>query len=161
MLGADGTAGPEPRDPDWQQRCRAIFSAAPFISHVGYRLTALAPGTAESELLLRPDHLQHDGIVHAGVQATMADHTAGTAAATLMAATDIVLTVEFKTNLFAPARGEKLVCRALVLKPGRRIAVAEGEVYAVAAAGQTLVSKTTVTLAYVPAKKIGSADGSA
>lgn len=161
MSGAKDAAGPEPRDPDWQERCRAIFSAAPFISHVGYRLTALAPGSAESELVLRPDHLQHDGVVHAGVQATMADHTAGTAAATLMAAADIVLTVEFKTNLFAPARGEKLVCRGAVLKPGRRIAVAEGEVYALSGSRQTLVSKTTVTLAYVPAKKIGPADDSA
>ncbi|MEZ5839698.1 MAG: PaaI family thioesterase [Hyphomicrobiales bacterium] len=144
-----------PRDPDWQKRTRTVFEAAPFIRDVGYQLLNLEPGAAVSSLVIAGRHLQQDGVVHAGVQATMADHTAGTAAATLLGADEIVLTIEFKVNLMTAARGERLVCRARVLKPGRRIVVAEAEVFAVAGGTEALVSKATVTLAFVPATKLG------
>ena len=43
--------------------------------------------------------MQQDGFVHAGVQAAVADHTSGDAAATLLAVGKIVLSIEFKINL--------------------------------------------------------------
>ncbi len=55
--------------------------------------------------------------VHAGVQATIADHTAGGAATTLIDKGQFVLTVEFKINLLRVTRGDSLLCRAQVLKP--------------------------------------------
>ena len=42
-----------------------------------------------------------------------------------------VLSVEFKINLFAPARGERLVARGQVIRSGRTITVCHGDVYAV------------------------------
>ena len=66
--------------------------------------------------------------MHAGVQATMADHTAGGAAATMIEPDHIVLTVEFKINLLRAAKGERLTCHSQVLKPGSRLIVVESEV---------------------------------
>ncbi|MGB3399595.1 MAG: PaaI family thioesterase, partial [Candidatus Deferrimicrobiaceae bacterium] len=116
-------------------------------------------GWCESALEVLPKHLQQDGYVHAGVQATMADHTAGGAACTLAAEEELVLTVEFKINFLRPARGERLRCRAAVLRQGRTLNVAESEVYAQRDGSEKLVAKAMVTLALVPAAPIPSSHG--
>jgi len=43
-------------------------------------LDSVADGECHSSLKIDQRHFQQDGFVHAGVQATMADHTAGAAA---------------------------------------------------------------------------------
>jgi uncharacterized protein (TIGR00369 family) len=128
---------------------QAAFSQAAFVADVGIRLRDAGPGWCETDLDLLPRHMQQDGVVHAGVQATMADHTAGAAAGTLVAENELVLTVEFKINLLRPARGERLHCRAQVLKAGKTLTVAESEVYCYTQEQPTLVSKATVTLAVI------------
>lgn len=140
---------PTPRDPNWIARTLQTFNAAPFIRDVGYRLVDLEPGRIVTELDLAERHLQQDGYVHAGVQATMADHSAGTACATLMEAGRIVLTIEFKLSLMVAARGEKLLCRAEVLKSGRTVSFAEAKVYVVEAGAERLVSHATASMALV------------
>ena len=134
------------QNPHYRDQVRAIFSQAPFIEDLGLVLSDLGPGWCETTLTLAPKHLQQDGYVHAGVQATMADHTAGGAAGTLVRANEMVLTAEFKINLLRPAIGERLRCRATVLKPGRTLIVAESEVYAVRDGKEKLAAKATVTL---------------
>jgi uncharacterized protein (TIGR00369 family) len=138
---------------------RRVFAEAPFIADLGARLESLGPGTCESSLEIAPRHLQQDGFVHAGVQATLADHTAGAAGATLVGKGQIVLTIEFKINLLRPASGERLLCRSRVLRPGRQVSVVESEVLARAGDRETLVSKATVTLAVVAARRAGEAPG--
>ena len=129
---------------------RRILDGAPFTRDLGLRLESLGEGTCTTVLDLEERHLQQDGFVHAGVQATIADHTAGTAGATLISDGRAVLSIEFKINLLRPARGERLVCRAKVLRPGRSVSVVESEVYAVEEGRERLVSKAMVTLAVVP-----------
>jgi acyl-coenzyme A thioesterase PaaI-like protein len=50
-----------------------------------------------------------------------------------------VLTVEYKVNFLAPARGERLVVCGRVLKPGHRITAFAGDVFAVEDGTRTLV----------------------
>lgn len=126
---------------------RRIFEQAPFIADLGVVLERVAPGECETSLRLEPRHLQQDGFAHAGVQATLADHTAGAAAATLVGPTEYVLTVEFKINLLRPAHGERLRCHATVLKPGSRIDVVESELWTEDGGDSKLVAKAMVTLA--------------
>ncbi len=135
----------------FREHVRAIFERAPFIGDLGVVLSDLGPGWCESILRIAPKHLQQDGYIHAGVQATIADHTAGGAAGTVAKAGDLVLTVEFKINLLRPALGDRLRCRATVLRDGRTITVVESEVFARKDAEEKLVSKAMVTLALVPA----------
>ncbi len=132
-----------------REELERIFNAAPFVANLGIRLVSLGSGTCESELAVEPRHLQQDGFVHAGVQATMADHTAGGAAATLIEPGDIVLTAEFKINLLRAARGERLTCRSKVLKPGSQLIVVESEVLCENEGTTKLVSKTTASIAVV------------
>ncbi len=124
----------------------------PFLRDLGATLTGLSEGVAESELEIAPRHGQQDGFVHAGVIATLADHTAGAAAGTHLRLDQGVLSIEFKVNLLRPALGEVLRCRATVLRPGRTVSVVESEVYAGPrgdTAAHKLCAKATITLAVV------------
>jgi len=132
-----------------REELERIFNAAPFVASLGIRLVTIGSGICETELNLAPRHLQQDGFVHAGVQATMADHTAGGAAATLIEPAHMVLTVEFKINLLRAAKGERLICRSKVLKPGSRLIIVESEVLCENEGTSKLVSKTTASIAVV------------
>lgn len=138
----------EPQNPEWRAEVERVFYQAPFIQSLGAEILEISPGHCCSRILLDQHHLQQDGYVHAGVQATLADHTAGTAAATLLPEGSIVLTAEFKINLLRAAQGTALVAEARVLKPGRMLTVAEAEVFSEGEQRQ-LVAKATVTLANV------------
>lgn len=139
------------RNPAYRDEVARIFESAAFVQHLGITLLDLGPGWCETQILVRPHHLQQSGVIHAGVQATLADHTAGGAATTLITSNQYLLSVEFKVNLLRAVQTERLRCRAEVLKPGRTLTVAESEVYAELANVETLISKATVTMAVVQA----------
>ena len=142
----------EPRNPEHSAAVRALFVDAPFTDDLGLRHLDDGPGWCETELALQQRHLQQTGTVHAGVLATVADHTAGGAGTSLVAADEHVLSAEFKINMLRPAVGERLRCRAEVLKAGRRLSVVEAWVHAHGGAGEPrLVAKATVTLAVIRA----------
>lgn len=137
-------------NPDFRRKVQEIFDRAAFIEDVGISVCGIGVGWCETTLAVAPKHLQQNDYVHAGVVATMADHTAGGAAASVIKEEQVVLSVEFKINLLRPAIGESLRCKANLLKAGRTLIVAESEVFARAAgAEEKLVAKATVTLAVV------------
>ncbi len=137
------------KHPNYQQVVREIFHQAPFIQELGIQIDHIEVGRIETSLDIQPKHLQQNGYVHAGVQATIADHTAGACAGTLVGEDEFILTVEFKINLLRPALGERLTCIANVLKPGHRFSIVESEVFAHTDDTSKLVAKATVTLAHV------------
>ena len=141
--------GMTPQNPRYADRVRHIFEAAPFVQHLGIQLVHCEPGRCETRMKIESWQLQQTGVVHAGVQATLADHTAGGAAGTLIAADQLVVSIEFKINLLRPATGDELRCRAVVLRPGTQISVVESEVFAVRGGEERLTAKAMVTLAVV------------
>jgi uncharacterized protein (TIGR00369 family) len=143
----------EIRNPDYKQTLADIFRTARFVQDVGIELVDSGPGWVETRLTVLPRHLQQNDFIHAGVQATLADHTAGGAAFTLIASEQIVLTSSFTLHLLNPALGEALRCRSEVLRAGRRLIVAESDVYAVSGGREQRVSKATVSLSVVDKKK--------
>lgn len=121
-----------------------------FPAYSGLEVVCVGKGRFEAQLRPGPQHAQKDGFVHAGMLATMADHTAGYAAYTLVAENITILTIELKINYFKPAVGDRIVCRSKVIHQGRTILVAESELFAVTAENEKRVSKATVTLMAVP-----------
>lgn len=107
----------------------AVFDQAPFIRLLGYRLSGYGEGWVETELALEEHHLQQHGYVHAGVLSTMADHTSGGAASTVIPAGHSILTAQFSMHLLRAARGERLHCRGEVVKPGRALVVTRADVH--------------------------------
>ena len=132
---------------------RELFRRAPFMVDLGVEPVHAAKGEVHTVLSLAPRHLQHTGQVHAGVMATMADHTMGAAAQTMAPAGRWVVTAELKTSLLRPARGERLVCEAHVVKAGRTISFTQAEVWAETAGHRVLVVTASATMAVTAAKE--------
>ena len=140
----------QPSNPEYRAEINRVFRQAPFIAEIGMTLDDVSPGRCRTRLDLKKRHQQQDGFVHAGVLTTMADHTAGTAGASLVAAGHYVLSTDIKISLMRAARGVRLHCRARVLKSGRRLIFAESEVSCENEhQEQALVAKAMVTLAVV------------
>ena len=77
---------------------------------------------------------------------TVVDSACGYAALTLMPPGAAVLSVEFKVNLMAPGRGESIVARGRVLRPGRTLTTCAGDVFAVEGAEEKLVLTMLATM---------------
>ena len=130
-------------------RLTDIFSRAPFINDLGIVPIEAGDGRVSSRVVLQPRHLQHTGVVHAGVMVTLADHSMGAAAQSMAPEGFFVLTAELSTQLLRPAQGESLLCEARVLKPGRQICFTEADVYALRGEQRVHVARASATMALV------------
>src|SRR5271168_2314210 len=120
----------EAPDPEYAQRVRDSFSRQGLMHHLGARLVSLSPGHAEIRAPYRAELTQQHGYFHAGVSGAIADSACGYAAYTLMPGDATVLTVEYKMNLLAPADGDELIARAVVVRSGRTLKVCTADVFA-------------------------------
>jgi len=137
----------QPKDPNFADRVRASFARQRMMQTLGVEITRLAPGEIELAMPYEAAFTQQHGFIHAGIMATVLDSACGYAAFSLMPTDAAVLTVEFKTNLLAPAKGERFLFRAHVVKPGRTLTVCDGRAFAVeSGAGERLVAIMTGTL---------------
>jgi uncharacterized protein (TIGR00369 family) len=136
----------EPKNPDFREVATATFHAQRAMKTLGISISRLEPGEVDLAMDYSPDFSQQHGFIHAGIITAGLDNACGIAAFTLMPAGSGVLTVEFKTNLLAPAKGERFVFRGTVVKPGRTLTVSEGKAYAVANGVESLVATMTGTL---------------
>lgn len=125
---------PGPIDPDFADRVRASFNRQRFMALLGASLTRVEPGSVDVEIPFRAELTQQHGYFHAGVTSTLADNAGGYAGYTLFPVDSSVLTVEFKINLIAPARGNRLCATGRVVKHGRTLTICAFEVYALSAA---------------------------
>ncbi|MBW2096137.1 MAG: PaaI family thioesterase [Deltaproteobacteria bacterium] len=130
-----------------------------FIAYCQIEGKVVRRGCFRSRVKIENHHRQQDGFIHAGVMATMADHTAGYAAFSTVAESFQILTIEFKINFFKPAHGDLLVCRSNVIREGSQIIIAESEVFDGRGEERILVAKALVTLMAVPREKINPGDG--
>lgn len=135
-----------PPDPDFEMKVRDSFARQTFMHTIGAMLAEVGPGRCTVELPRREDLCQQHGFIHGGVTTALADTAAGYAAYSLMPAGSSVLTTEFKINLLAPARGQRLIARAEVLKPGRTLNVVRVEVYAEDRGVETCIAAMLATL---------------
>lgn len=135
-----------PKDPDFDTRVRASFERQIAMATLGIEIAALKAGEIELRMPYVEAYTQQHGFTHAGIITTAMDSACGYAAFSLMPADAAVLTVEFKTNLLAPARGEHFVFHARVVKPGRTITVCDAQAYAIEHGQQKLVATMSGTL---------------
>lgn len=119
-----------PRDPDFDARVRASFARQAAMRTIGATLARVAPGEVDLALPHRADLTQQHGFLHAGIVTAVVDSACGYAALSLMEPGAAVLSVEFKVQLLAPARGAAFLALGRVVRAGRTLTVVRGELRA-------------------------------
>ena len=132
-----------------EHRVLNVVAQQGFMKHVGAEVLHLAPGECTTTVAHRPELLQNLGYFHGGCIAFLLDNATAIAASTLIRAGQAVLTAEYKLNFLNPGRGERLICRARVIKPGRTLSVVTGVVYAVDEGAEKHVATALATIAVV------------
>ena len=143
----------EPKNPDYRAVAIDTFEQQRAMKTLGISIVRLEPGEVDLAMDYRAELTQQHGFIHAGIITAGLDNACGIAAFTLMPAATGILTVEFKTNLLAPAKGQRFVFRAVVVKSGRTLTVCDARAFAEDNGVETLVATMTGTLMALPMRK--------
>ena len=135
-------------------RVSASFARQRIMKTLGANLEAVSPGEVTIVMPMNDAFTQQHGYLHAGAIASIADSACGYAALTVMPSDAAVLSIEFKTNMLAPADGDRFVARGRVIKPGRTIVVCDATVHAVRNGSERLVATMTGTMMVVRGRGI-------
>ena len=137
-----------PDDSAYEQRTRESFARQNAMATLGAALETVAPGRVTITMAHRDSLTQQHGFIHAGMLAAALDSACGYAAFSLMPADAAVLTIEFKINLLAPARGPRFRFEGMVVKPGRTISVVDGRALQLEAdgSGEKLIATMSATV---------------
>jgi uncharacterized protein (TIGR00369 family) len=137
-----------PADADFAQRVLDSFARQAVMKTLGATLNTVEPGRVVIEMAQREALTQQHGFLHAGIVSTALDSACGYAAFSLMPADAAVLTIEFKVNLLAPARGPQFRFEGQVTKAGRTISVVDGRAWQRAPddAEESLIATMTATV---------------
>jgi uncharacterized protein (TIGR00369 family) len=135
-------------DPQFEARVRASFDRQAAMRTLGATVESVEPGHVVLGMLHRDELTQQHGFIHAGMLAAALDSACGYAAFSLMPPDAAVLTIEFKINLLAPARGPRFRFEGRVVKPGRTISVVDGRAlqYDLHGGEEKLVATMTATV---------------
>lgn len=144
----------EPANSDFARRVQDSFARQGAMHTLGAELSLLEPGAVDVCLDWAPGLTQQHGFLHAGMVSTALDSACGYAGLTLMPADAAVLTIEFKINLLAPAKGQRFRMEGRVLKPGSTITVTEGRAYAIDEGREKLIATMGCTLMCVQGRDL-------
>lgn len=105
------------------------FAAQPFTQLIGAEIVKVGDGRVEIAVPMRDALMQQHGYAHGGVVSYLADNAISFAGG--IGLRSDVLTSEFKINYLRPAKGERLVARAVARSVGRRQAVCTCEIFSI------------------------------
>jgi uncharacterized protein (TIGR00369 family) len=139
---------PEPERPvrSYKAGVRGSFDRQTLMSTIGARLSVVEPGRVVIDLPYRTDLCQQHGFLHAGILASILDTACGYAAMTLLPPGSDVLSVEFKINMLAPAKGSRFLARARVLRSGSGLTTCSADAFAMGGRSPTLVATLLATV---------------
>lgn len=135
-----------PQASDFEARVRESFNRQRMMTHLGASMTRVVAGEAHLSLPFSEGHTQQHGYVHAGAITSILDSACGYAALTLLPAGHEVVTVEFKVNFLAPARGTSFRAIGRVLKSGRKLTVCSGEAISTENGKETVIAVIQATM---------------
>jgi uncharacterized protein (TIGR00369 family) len=119
--------------------------ALPVAAALGLVFEELADGHAVSRLAWRPELSHAPGVFQANPIAALSDFTGVSAGLTLVPEGTAAATADYTAKFLAEARGNSLVARARVLRPGP-LTVSAVDVFAVADDDERLCATVLVTM---------------
>ena len=136
----------EPKDSAFRERVQSSFDRQQCMATLGIVISRIESGFIELVMPYAEAYTQQHGFIHAGIISTALDSACGYAAFSLMPVEAAVLTVEYKINLLAPAKGEEFIFRAEVVKPGRTLTLCDARAYGRIAGSKKLIATMSGTL---------------
>ncbi len=133
-------------DRGFRQDIADAVLSLPVAAAFGLTFTGLATGRAQTELAWRAEHSHTPGAFQANPVAALADFTGVAAGVTLLPPGGAAATVDYTVKFLAEARGDQLVARARVLRPGTTLTVAAVDIFVVRAGTETLCAAALVTM---------------
>lgn len=130
----------------FEKRVRESFARQPAMATMGAAMVEVRQGHVVLEMGYDEKLTQQHGFLHGGVVAAVLDSACGYAALTLLPADAGILTIEFKVNLLAPAKGERFRFEGEVVKPGRTISVVDGVARAIREGEAKRIATMTATM---------------
>jgi uncharacterized protein (TIGR00369 family) len=131
------------------ERIRRAVELQGFTRHLGAKLDDLQSGVCVLSVESKPELLQQHGFFHGGVTAYLVDNATTIAAGTMCKEGRNPLTAGFSLNFMSPAIGEKLICRAKVVKPGNALSVVSADVFIVKDGKEKQTATALATIAIV------------
>ena len=131
---------------------RESFSRQGFMKTLGAEISVLDHGQVEIRVGYRPTLTQQNGFIHAGVLTSILDSACGYAAMSVGPEKHDVLSVEFKVNLLAPAKGERFVARAAVKRAGKNFTVCTADAFAIQNGQEKVVATMLATMMNISPK---------
>ena len=136
----------DPKDPNFKSKVEESFNRQEVMKTINAFLSKIEPGKVSIKLKYSSKITQQHGFVHAGIVSTVIDSACGYAALSLMPEDAGVLSIEFKVNLLAPAKGDYFVASGFVRKPGKNIIFTEGELMAYEGNEEKLIATMVATM---------------
>jgi acyl-coenzyme A thioesterase PaaI-like protein len=136
---------------------RARVAGETAMQLMGADVSTLEPGGATISVGCRPELLEDEGCFHEEVTAFLVVQGARIAAATRLGDGEACLATDYRLNLIAPAHGERLICRARVVRAGRLASVVAADVVCVRGTEEIPTASAVATISIVEASAISPA----
>ena len=137
---------------DFERRVRDSFAQQQFMATLGASVSVSGKGNVEIEFPYHASLTQQNGFVHAGAITSILDSACGYAALSVAPPGCDVLSAEFKTNLLAPAVGDRFVARATVKRAGKTLIVCAADCFAQRNGSDKLVATMLGTIMVIQPK---------
>ena len=115
--------------PDREKSIREKFDTNHFPKLLGIEIDDVQPGRARLSVEVRKDLLQLQGVMHGGAIASLIDTAVAFAIVGASEPDDRFTTVEMKVNYLSAIREGRVTADAWLIRDGRRIIVAECDVF--------------------------------
>lgn len=141
-------------NPDFEKSVRESFGRQGLMGTIGAWLVEVAPGRVVIELPFSARIAQQHGHFHGAVIGALGDTAGGYAVLSLLPGGSEVVTVEYKINFIAPAKGQLLRANATVIKAGKTLSVVRVDVSCIneGRAGECALLQATMMRAPKPPK---------
>ncbi len=120
--------------------------ANPFFRLMGIEIGRISSGEAELKMRIRPDMTNGVGWLQGGIYLSLTDEAMALALYSILDPGEGIATISESTSFIRGARDGVLISRGRVVKRGRRVAFAEGEVLREGGNAE-LLARTTASFA--------------
>jgi acyl-CoA thioesterase len=115
--------------PEREKAVREKFETNHFPRLLGIEIDDIQPGRARLSVEVRKELLQLQGVMHGGAIASLIDTAVAFAIIGASDSDSRFTTVEMKVNYLSAIRGGRVIADARLIRDGRRIVVAECDVF--------------------------------